>query len=192
MEERTWTSLVSPSMVTSLNVCPAQSYSDAISCPTCRGRTTSPISCRKQAVGSTYWENWREPASLLKTYLRATSPSFDQKLSMLVKSGQQHWRASRATQLRPSSAEPCRSSPPTRHTRRHRLVTLQQRRNELCNILFKDIQNYSHRLNSLLPRQHNPGYQLRHSKKYPLPLVKTHRFKSFSLTGVFTTASNHA
>ena len=69
----------------------------------------------------------------------------------------------------------------------HRLVTLQQRRNELCNILFNDIQNSSHRLNSLLPRQHNPGYQLRHSKKYPLPrrkqpkqvskLVKTNRFK---------------
>ena len=31
---------------------------------------------------------------------------------------------------------------------------------------------------SLLPLQHNPGYQLRHSKKYPLPLVKTNRFKS--------------
>ena len=60
----------------------------------------------------------------------------------------------------------------------HRLVTLQQRRNELCNRLFKDIQNSSHRLNSLLPLQHNPGYQLRHSKKYPLPLVKTNRFKS--------------
>ena len=42
----------------------------------------------------------------------------------------------------------------------HRLVTLQQR-NELCNRLFKDIQNFSHRLNSLLPRQHNPGYQLK-------------------------------
>ena len=27
----------------------------------------------------------------------------------------------------------------------HRLATLQQRRNELCNILFKDIQNSSHR-----------------------------------------------
>ena len=45
--------------------------------------------------------------------------------------------------------------------REHKLVTLQQRRNELCNRLFKDIQNSSHRLNSLLPRQHNPGYQLR-------------------------------
>ena len=73
----------------------------------------------------------------------------------------------------------------------HRLVTLQQRRNDLCNILFKDIQNSSHRLNSLLPLQHNPGYQLRHSKKYPLPLVKTNRFKSCFLTGVSTTASNH-
>ena len=62
--------------------------------------------------------------------------------------------------------------------RQHKLVTLQQRRNELCNRLFKDIQNSSHRLNSLLPRQHNPGYQLRHSKKYPLPLLKTNRFKS--------------
>ena len=62
--------------------------------------------------------------------------------------------------------------------REHRLVTLQQLRNELCNILFKDIQNSSHRLNSLLPRRHNPGYQLRHSKKYPLPLVKTNRSKS--------------
>ena len=60
----------------------------------------------------------------------------------------------------------------------NRLVTLQQRRNDLCNRLFKDIQNSSHRLNSLLPRQHNPGYQLRHSKKYPLPLVKTNIFKS--------------
>ena len=60
----------------------------------------------------------------------------------------------------------------------HRLVTLQQRRNELCYRLFKDIQNSSHRLNSLLPRQHNPAYQLRHSMKYPLPLVKTNRFKS--------------
>ena len=60
----------------------------------------------------------------------------------------------------------------------HRLVTLQQRPNELCDRLFKDIQNSSHRLNSLVPRQHNPGYQLRHSKKYPLPLVKTNRFKS--------------
>ena len=60
----------------------------------------------------------------------------------------------------------------------HRLVTLQQRRNDLCNRLFKYIQNSSHRLNSLLPLQHNPGYQLRHSKKYPLPLVKTNRFKS--------------
>ena len=60
----------------------------------------------------------------------------------------------------------------------HRLVTLQQRRNELCNIHFKDIENSSHRLNSLLPQQHNPGYQLRHSKKYPQTLVKTNRFKS--------------
>ena len=42
--------------------------------------------------------------------------------------------------------------------REHKLVTLQQRRNELCNTVFKDIQNSSHRLNSLLPRQHNPGY----------------------------------
>ena len=55
---------ISPSMVTSLNVCPAQSYSDAISCPTCRGRTTSPISCRKQAVGSTYTERTEESRPL--------------------------------------------------------------------------------------------------------------------------------
>ena len=76
----------------------------------------------------------------------------------------------------------CKSSPPHKTydeaLHDHRLVTLQQRRNELCNRLFKDIQNSSHRLNSLLPLQHKPGYQLRHSKKYPLPLVKTNRFKS--------------
>ena len=48
----------------------------------------------------------------------------------------------------------------------HRLATLQQRRNELSNILFKEIQNSSHRLNSLLPLQHIPGNQLRHSKEY--------------------------
>ena len=74
-------------------------------------------------------------------------------------------------------------SPPPHETyeealREHRLVTLQQRRNELSNRLFKDIQNSGHRLNSLLPQQHNPGYQLRHSKKYPLPLLKTNMFKS--------------
>ena len=60
----------------------------------------------------------------------------------------------------------------------HRLVTLQQRRNELCNILFKDIQKSSHMLNYLLPLQHHPGYHLSQSKKYPLPLVKTNMFKS--------------
>ena len=121
--------------------------------------------------------------SLLKTYIRATSPSFAQELSMFAKSRQQHWRASRAMRLRTSSAEPCRSFPPPHKTyeeaqHEHRLVTLQQRRNELCDRLFKDIQNAIHRLNSLLPWQHHPGYQLRHSKKYPLPLVKTNRFKS--------------
>ena len=61
----------------------------------------------------------------------------------------------------------------------HRLVTMRQRRNELCNRLFiKDIQSSIHMLNSLLPLQLNPGYQPRHSQKYPLPLVKTNRFKS--------------
>ena len=30
--------------------------------------------------------------------------------------------------------------------------------------------------------QHNPGYQLRHSNKYPLPLVKTNRFKFFFIS----------
>ena len=45
--------------------------------------------------------------------------------------------------------------------------------NQMNDSFFKDIENSSHRLNRLLPRQHNPGYQLRYSKKYPLPLVKT-------------------
>ena len=108
--------------------------------------------------------------------ISATSPSFDQKLSMLVKSGQLVTaltsEQSHAVETIQRRAMQIISPHKTYEEalREHKLVTLQRRRNELCNRLFKDIQNSSHRLNSLLPRQHNPGYQLRHSKKYPLPL----------------------
>ena len=163
LEERCWASLVSLSMVTWLNVSPAQSYLDAISCPTCRWRTTSSISCRKQAVG---WENWREPVSLLKTYLRATSPSFTQKTEYAC----QVWSTSltieqsHAVETIQRGAMQIISAHMAyeKALHEHRLVTLQQRRNELCNRLFKDIQNSSHRLNARLPLQHNPGYQTFH------------------------------
>ena len=140
LEERNWTSLVLPSMVTSLNVCPAQSYSDAISCPTCRGRTTSPISCRKQAVGSTRLRELKRAGLSSKdlltcyfSFVRSKTEYACQVWSTALTIEQSH--AVETIQRRAMQI----ISPHKTYEealREHRLVTLQQRRNELCNRLL--------------------------------------------------------
>ena len=63
--------------------------------------------------------------------------------------------------------------------KQHHLQPLKQRREELCYRLFKQMQDPSHKLNKLLPKPTVHRHNLRHVKDYPLPLVRTQRFKMF-------------
>ena len=57
------------------------------------------------------------------------------------------------------------------------IPTLKSRRKELCNRLFADMQDSAHKLHDLLPPPWVKVYETRNNAKYPLPKVKTDRFK---------------
>ena len=56
------------------------------------------------------------------------------------------------------------------------IVTLQERREDLCKCFFKKIKDPNDKLNKLLPHKTN-SVTTRHGKEYPLPKVNTNRFK---------------
>ena len=57
------------------------------------------------------------------------------------------------------------------------LPTLQARRKQLCQSLFTDAQEEGHRLHQALPHPCEIRYNTRNQTKYPLPKVKTDRYK---------------
>ena len=58
------------------------------------------------------------------------------------------------------------------------LVTLYQRREELCKRLYESAQDPSHKLYPLLPLQKEIKYNTRNQRKFPLPKCKTERYKN--------------
>ena len=58
------------------------------------------------------------------------------------------------------------------------IPTLAQRRTDICRSFFKSMTVPSHRLNNLLPRPRDIGYNIRNRPPLPLPKVKTKRFKN--------------
>ena len=163
LEERNWISLIL--LVTWFNVYPAQSYLNAISCPTWRGRTTSSISFRKQAVGSTYWEIKRAGLSakdLLTCYFPFVRSKTDSCVPSLINSTDDRAHPHGWDHPAPSHEDHTPQNAYKEAIHEHRLVTLQQRRIDLCSIPFRDIPISTHRLNSLLKLLHTPGYHLRH------------------------------
>ena len=64
---------------------------------------------------------------------------------------------------------------------RLKLITLAERREELCRKLFQSItQNKNDKLNGLLPQPKEHTYYLRNPRKFPMFKAKTDRFaKSF-------------
>ena len=57
------------------------------------------------------------------------------------------------------------------------LPTLQTRRKQLCESLFADAEDKDHRLHQALPPPRKTTYSTRNPRKYPLPNVKTERYK---------------
>ena len=57
------------------------------------------------------------------------------------------------------------------------LPRLDQRRKDLCQKLFKEMQSDSHRLHHLLPSIKSRDHGVREGRKYPLPKLKTDRTK---------------
>ena len=57
------------------------------------------------------------------------------------------------------------------------ITSLYDRREELCKRLFISAQDESHKIHGLLPPQRTITHNQRHASKYPLPKVKTQRFK---------------
>ena len=57
------------------------------------------------------------------------------------------------------------------------MVSLGDRRNQLCERLFVESQNPDHRLNCLLPAPRDIKYSQRTSVKFPLPKCCTKRYK---------------
>ena len=57
------------------------------------------------------------------------------------------------------------------------IPTLKARRTDLCKRLFNDMQKESHMIHDLLPMPRDNAHSTRHATKYPLPRVKTERFK---------------
>ena len=55
------------------------------------------------------------------------------------------------------------------------MVSLLDRRIELCNRLFKSMENESHKLHYLLHPKYNSLYNLRRKRDYKLPLIRTNR-----------------
>ena len=58
------------------------------------------------------------------------------------------------------------------------LPTLHQRREDMCQKLFVQIQNPSHKLHALLPAQRNNSIVTRTVRKYDLPKCRTDRYKN--------------
>ena len=57
------------------------------------------------------------------------------------------------------------------------LSTLQCRRQLLCQRLFNELEEPGHRLHDLLPPRREITHNQRNPKKYPLPKVRTNRYK---------------
>ena len=57
------------------------------------------------------------------------------------------------------------------------IVTLHERRINLCTKLYRQIQNTSHRLHHLLPHERDPTYVMRNCTKYEPTKVRTERAK---------------
>jgi len=57
------------------------------------------------------------------------------------------------------------------------IPTLSERREELCKRLFTTAQDPTHKLHPLLPTERTITHNQRNAYKYPLPRVKTNRFK---------------
>ena len=57
------------------------------------------------------------------------------------------------------------------------LPTLATRRDTLCKRLFVEAQETSHKLYNLMPKQRHITHNQRNAYKYPLPRVRTNRFK---------------
>ena len=60
-------------------------------------------------------------------------------------------------------------------------TSLQARRENLCERLFRDIMQPTHKLHGLLPKQRDCHYALRKNTRFPLPRVHTNRFKNSHL-----------
>ena len=58
------------------------------------------------------------------------------------------------------------------------LPTLQQRRETLCKEYFGKLKTDTHKLNKLLPEKREVSYPLRTTTEFPLPKVRTNRFKN--------------
>ena len=59
-----------------------------------------------------------------------------------------------------------------------KLCILKDRRFQLCSSFFTKLEHPSHKLHKLLPTERDIRYNIRNSKKYPLPKVKTNRAKN--------------
>ena len=60
-----------------------------------------------------------------------------------------------------------------------KLPTLQSRRKDLCDKLFKKIMcNPLHKLHDLLPQRHQPKYNLRKKTTFNIPQIKTKRYRN--------------
>ena len=61
--------------------------------------------------------------------------------------------------------------------RKHKLLTLQERRTDLCKRFFINMQNSDDKLHHLLPAERNLRINLRRMISYEIPYIKTERFK---------------
>ena len=58
------------------------------------------------------------------------------------------------------------------------LPCLKERRDSLCKKYFQNIMETTHRLNYLLPCQRCNQYDVRRFNKYPLPEIRTNRYRN--------------
>ena len=58
------------------------------------------------------------------------------------------------------------------------LLTLNERRELLCQLYFNKIKISSHKLNHLLPVIRNIEYDIRQCNVYPLPRTRTNRYRN--------------
>ena len=59
-----------------------------------------------------------------------------------------------------------------------KLLSLEERRTDICRKFFKNIQDPNNVLHNMLPPKRSPRYTLRNQLEYPLPKVKTNRYKN--------------